>query len=272
MAESIRAQHKAQLKEAYALIKAERRPEASELIAPILAQQPDYIDAWWLAAHASPTLRAAAAACQKVLALQPNHPQARLMLDELRRRMAIEQHLTVEENPRRLAPTRRKARGLPFWVLTLSAIFILIIAIGLIFMVFTGENLGLPVADLFSLDQALPALPIFRSPEEFGAQPKVTRNGTLLVGATHTYRFNVPRMGMVLLVELDFVLMSNEQPAQSARLTTPNGQVLLPIRSIESPNTFTFALPMDGNYELRLLGAPEHKSFYAMSLAIVALN
>lgn len=272
MAETIHAQHKAQLKEAYALIKAERRPEAYELIAPILVQQPDYTDAWWLAAHAAPTLRAAAAACQKVLALQPNHPQARLMLDELRRRMAIEQHLTVEEKPRRLAPTRRKARSVPFWVLTLSALFILIIASGLVIMVFTGENLGLPVANLFSLDQALPSLPIFRSSEEFGAQPKVTRSGTLLVGATHTYRFNVPRMGMVLLVDLDFVLMVGEQPAESVRLVAPNGQVLLPTRSFETPNTFTFTLPVDGNYELRLLGAPEHKSFYAMSLAIVALN
>jgi hypothetical protein len=270
MTETTRAQHKAQLKEAYALIKAERRPEAYELIAPILAQQPDYTDAWWLAAHASPTLRAAAAACQKVLALQPNHPQARLMLDELRRRMAIEQHLTIEEKPRRLAPTRHKTRGAPFWVLALSALFVLIIAIGLLVMVFTGENLGLPVAALFSLDQALPPLPIFRSPEEFGAQPKVTRSGTLLVGATHAYRFNVPRMSMVLLVDLDFVMMNDEQPAESVRLIAPNGQVLLPARSFETPNTFTFALPVDGNYELRLLGAPQHKSFYVLSLAIVA--
>lgn len=269
MTGSLRAQHKAQLKEAYALIKAERRAEAYELIAPVLAQQPDYVDAWWLAAHAAPNLRAAVAACQKVLTLKPDHRPARLMLDELGRRLAVEQHLSTEERPRRLAPKHTTSNRAVYWLLIAGALTALLIAAISSAIVLTGETFGLPVAHLFNFEQSLPPLPVFTSAESLYTQPRVTRTGTLPSGARHLYHFNVPRSNTVLWLEITFRFTESAPLRETVRLLLPSGIATPPRSRAEAPNTLTFFLPVDGVYTLELIGTPNAKSFYTLSLALI---
>ncbi len=271
MSGSLRAQHKAQLKEAYALIKAERRAEAYELIAPVLVQQPDYVDAWWLAAHAAPNLRVAVAACQRVLALKPDHQPARLMLDELRRRMAIEQHLAAEGRLRRPKAQSAKSSRLLSRLLIFGALIALVLAVVSSAVALTGETFGLPIAQLFDLEQTLPALPLATSLEALSSLPKMTRGGTLPVGAKHLYRFNAPRPNIVLQVEVTFRGVESAPPRESVRLLLPNG-ISTPPRNIpEPPNTLSFFLPVSGVYTLELIGTPAAKSFYTLSLLLIDL-
>ncbi|MCS6871745.1 MAG: hypothetical protein RML95_03040 [Anaerolineae bacterium] len=269
MTGSLRVQHKAQLKEAYALIKADRRAEAYELIAPILVQQPDYVDAWWLAAHAAPTLSLAIAACQKVLSLKPDHAPAQLMLEELRRRLAIEQHLSAEEKPRRFAPARPRPNRLLYRFLIATALIALLFAVLSGVVVFTGNTFGLPVAHFFNLEQTLPPLPPFSSIETLNGKPKLTRTATLPIGAKHRYRFDVPRPNTVLWLELTFRLSDSVPLRETVRLLLPSGFVALPRDTAELPNTLTFFLPLQGTYTLEIVGTPNAKSFYTLSLALI---
>lgn len=272
---SLHAQRKAQLREAYALIKAERRAEAYELIAPILAQQPDYIDAWWLAAHAAPTLRAAILACQKVLALKPDHTPAKLMLEELQRRAAIEGQLRASQQARRPTVQRVKPRKTFQKLLLVAALLMLPIAILLSVVVVTGETLGLPIGQLFSFEQNLPTLSIIAVDDTnaFGSPSRVMRFGTLPIGATHSYRFNVPRANTVLWLEVNFIVFRTQKvPQEAIRLRLPSGAVQPPRDTIEAPNTLTFYLPYPGIYTLELVGTPEAKSFYMIGLFLLDLS
>ncbi|MFN7209310.1 MAG: hypothetical protein ACK4P1_02820 [Aggregatilineales bacterium] len=271
MSGNLRAQHKAQLKEAYALIKAERRAEAYELIAPVLVQQPDYVDAWWLAAHAAPNLRVAVTACQRVLALKPDHQPARLMLDELRRRMAVEQHLAAEERPRRPRAQSAKSSRLLSRLLILGALIALVLAVVSSAVALTGETFGLPIAQFFNSEQTLPALPLATSVEALSSLPKMTRNSTLPVGARHVYRFNAPRPNIVLQVEVTFRGVESASPRESVRLLLPNGIATPPRNVPEPPNTLSFFLPVSGVYTLELIGTPAAKSFYTLSLLLIDL-
>jgi cytochrome c-type biogenesis protein CcmH/NrfG len=73
---------RAQLNKASALIKNNQKPRAIALLKPILAQDPNNAEAWWLAAHASPTPDAAIEACRRLLALKPDSEPARRMIVE----------------------------------------------------------------------------------------------------------------------------------------------------------------------------------------------
>ncbi|MBO9309209.1 MAG: hypothetical protein J7551_05440 [Chloroflexi bacterium] len=272
---SLRAQYKVQLKEAYALIKAERRAEAYELIAPILAQQPDYVDAWWLAAHSAPTLRAAMLACQKVLALKPDHAPAKLMLEELSRRATIEERARMLEQPRRPKLQSAKPSKALQKVLLVAALAALPIAIFLGAVVFTGETFGLPIGQLFSFEQDLPALPLIAADESGGlGRPSPTiRAGTLPVGAKHSYRFNAPRANIILQLEVHFLLFRTDKiPREAVRLRLPSGFVQPPRDSAGAPNSISFFLPYPGIYTLELIGTPKTKSFYVMGLFLFDLS
>jgi hypothetical protein len=272
---SLRAQHKAQLREAYALIKAERRAEAYELIAPILVQQPDYTDAWWLAAHSAPTLRAAMLACQKVLALKPDHAPAKLMLEELRRRAAVEEQLKASEQPRRPKLQSAKPRKTLQKVLLVAALLVLPIAILLGIVVFTGETFGLPIGQFFSFEQNLPPLSLIAADESgsFGRPSPMIRVGTLPVGAKHSYRFNAPRANIILQLEVNFLLFrTDKMPREAIQLRLPSGFVQPPRDSIEAPNAISFFLPYPGIYTLELIGTPETKSFYMIGLFLFDLS
>ena len=71
---------RAQLKQAYTLIKAGQKSEAFALLKALTEQQPNDADGWWLTANAAPTPAEAIEACQRVLAINPDYPAAVKML------------------------------------------------------------------------------------------------------------------------------------------------------------------------------------------------
>ena len=73
-----------QLERAYRLIQQERLDEASALLQPLVKQEPNNADAWWLLANAVTEPDDARNALENVLRLTPNHPEARDLLDQLK--------------------------------------------------------------------------------------------------------------------------------------------------------------------------------------------
>src|SRR5438045_1599057 len=78
----------AQLQQAYALIKQGQKADALEILRPILSRQPNNAEGWWMMANAVPSTVDAVLACQKVLALQPDHTEARTRMLELQQQSA----------------------------------------------------------------------------------------------------------------------------------------------------------------------------------------
>jgi tetratricopeptide (TPR) repeat protein len=72
-----------QLEEAYELIQQEQLDEATAFLKPILDDNPDNADAWWLMANAVSEPRDARRALVNVLKNNPRHTKAREMLDKL---------------------------------------------------------------------------------------------------------------------------------------------------------------------------------------------
>ncbi len=73
-----------QLRQAYTLIQQEELDKAISLLEPILAENPDNPDAWWLMANAVSEPDDAFEALSNVLRLDPNHAQARDLLETLK--------------------------------------------------------------------------------------------------------------------------------------------------------------------------------------------
>jgi tetratricopeptide (TPR) repeat protein len=71
------------LSQAYGLIEADQLQEAVDLLRPILAENPNNPDAWWLYAHAITDADDARAALSTVLNLDPNYPEAQRLLELL---------------------------------------------------------------------------------------------------------------------------------------------------------------------------------------------
>ena len=74
------------LERAFKLIKRDETEEAQKIIRPILDEEPDNVDAWWLLAYAVTEPREVREALLNVLKLDPdyaNAPKAREMLDKL---------------------------------------------------------------------------------------------------------------------------------------------------------------------------------------------
>jgi hypothetical protein len=74
------------LEHAFRLIKRDETEEAQQIIRPILDEEPDNVDAWWLLAYAVTEPREVRSALLNVLRLDPdytNAPKAREMLDKL---------------------------------------------------------------------------------------------------------------------------------------------------------------------------------------------
>ncbi len=72
-----------QLKQAYELIRAQKRKEAIALLLPILRVDEDNANAWWLLANALDDPNDAREALQNVLRLRPDHDKARQMLERI---------------------------------------------------------------------------------------------------------------------------------------------------------------------------------------------
>lgn len=72
-----------QLTQAYTLIQNDKLDEAITILKPIVTAQPDNADAWWLMANAVSEPPDAYNALSNVLRLEPNHSQAKELLDGL---------------------------------------------------------------------------------------------------------------------------------------------------------------------------------------------
>ncbi len=72
------------LEEAHALLQAGQKRTALDLLVPIVQDQPNDADAWWLFANATPRARDAELALQHILRLEPHNARAQHMLAQLR--------------------------------------------------------------------------------------------------------------------------------------------------------------------------------------------
>ncbi|NWF69681.1 MAG: tetratricopeptide repeat protein [Chloroflexi bacterium] len=72
-----------QLDRAYQLIEADNLSEARAILGPLVAQEPNNADAWWLYAHALDDPGQARSALQNVLRINPDYPEARSLLETL---------------------------------------------------------------------------------------------------------------------------------------------------------------------------------------------
>ena len=71
------------LNEAYELIEADKLSEAEEILKPILEQEPDNVDAWWLFAHAVTDPETARMSLNQVLRLDNSYEEAQILLNRL---------------------------------------------------------------------------------------------------------------------------------------------------------------------------------------------
>jgi predicted negative regulator of RcsB-dependent stress response len=71
------------LSEAYELIEAENHDQAQAILKPILEQEPDNVDAWWLYAHAVTDPETGRMALNQVLRLDSSYHEAHDLLTEL---------------------------------------------------------------------------------------------------------------------------------------------------------------------------------------------
>lgn len=72
-----------QLQQAYQLIRDGRKPEALQILLPIVRNDKGNADAWWLLANAVSDPVQARKALEQVLRLRPGDEKARRMLDRL---------------------------------------------------------------------------------------------------------------------------------------------------------------------------------------------
>ncbi len=74
---------RAQLKQAYALIKAGDNAAAAALLKPICRANPENVDAWWLLSFALTDENHIRLALEQILKVNPQHEQARQRLEKL---------------------------------------------------------------------------------------------------------------------------------------------------------------------------------------------
>jgi len=99
------------LSEAYELIEADRLVEAEAILKPILADEPDNADAWWLYSYAVTDVETARMALNTVLHLDKDYPGAAELLQTLEEKYPA--HTTAKSDIRKLAPQPPSLPDLP---------------------------------------------------------------------------------------------------------------------------------------------------------------
>lgn len=115
---------RAQIQNAYTLIKAGEKSQAFEMLKPLVKQQPDDAEGWWLIANSAPTPQIAAQACERVLALKPDYMPAVQMLSEYRlveSRNLLDQNKKVEARDLLQRVLDRQPNDAHAWMLMASA-------------------------------------------------------------------------------------------------------------------------------------------------------
>lgn len=274
----LRVHIKAQLRQAYALIKDGQKVEAFDLIRPVLAQQPDNVDAWWLAVYAAPGPREAAFACQKVLTLKPDHWPAQQMLAEQQRQLAISSVLSeVQLDPaqpiplKQVRPTRKRS---PLrQILILLGILVIVMGGFVLVVNLTGNNFGLPIGGAFSGNFELSTTGMLQLAQVDKPVVPLTVYDTLIVGAQHDYRF-YGQADVSLFASVKFSGVGDSLPGESVKLIDPDGYVIASAPDGVGMVGVLYAdLTKSGTYTLRLTGtAGKAQGPYMMQFALARVN
>lgn len=125
-----------QLKRAETLLKEMQTAEVISILKPILGQEPENVEAWWLMARAVPTSTEAIAICQKILELKPDHEQARRMI------ASRQQILAVADARKREQSKKQAPRSRPWMVFLLVGLIGILAGGFLIARSITGRSFG----------------------------------------------------------------------------------------------------------------------------------
>jgi len=119
-----------QLQTARDLIDQKQPREAYATIQAILEREPNNAEAWWLAALTASTTTESAAACQKVLAIAPDHALAQQKLTALQQ--TLSQSLKVKQKQiKRSKPTGKRRIGCVLALVGLAVlVFVLVCIVG----------------------------------------------------------------------------------------------------------------------------------------------
>ena len=246
-----------QLKKAADLLKEAEVARVQGLVRPILAEQPDHVEALWLYARAAPTSAEAIAACQRILTLQPDHGGAQHL-------MTTKQQLAASALAMREA-RRKPSRSRPWMVFGLVGI-ISLLAVGLLAVAFIkGDLLNLSLGpskvtkNLGSLDSGpshgAGILPDMSGGNNPGDNIQIIAD-TLPPEGQHDYEFTASANSFFLAMIIFPAASGN--PGKGVTLLGPNGQIVASGDKAGTGGKGTVfiqaMLPSDGSYTLRLRG------------------
>jgi hypothetical protein len=191
------------LASAYELIEADRLDEARLMLKPILAENIDNADAWWLYAHAVDDPETARTALNNVLRIDPDYPGAAALMStledsypvgapvtaaetdpfatpapasfDLADDLDLEPELDLEDTADNMAPVQAEpANRRPNWLLILILLVLIVVIIVLLLPRGGNEQAALtPTADsvptVDTQGQVAPTIEVVVSPEEAAA-------------------------------------------------------------------------------------------------------
>lgn len=233
-----------------------QRREAYLETKAVVTRQPGNAEAWWLAAQIAPMRSDAIAACQKVLALNPDHAPAQEMFAEQQKFMAesLLQKAKASQRP-------RSKRRVGCW-LGLSVLFGLSLISLYMVMILTGNTFGLPIGAQFNARYDLQGI---------GTKPTI-KGGTLIVGATHDYRFYAGANSVTLILVTFPTVGGN--PGKAVKLYNANNELLAVGNTTSKGSTALSAmLTQSGTYSLRLTGTyGAAQGAYVLQIAVADMG
>lgn len=131
------------LEQAYTLIEGQKLGEARQLLDKILATDKNSADAWWLYAHAVEDPKEAVTALENVTRLDPNHVEAKSLLQSARQKVATtapsDDDFDIDLDDESLAPqddnepdTRRRS-------FIIFGVILVLVALGVIILLFSPK-------------------------------------------------------------------------------------------------------------------------------------
>jgi hypothetical protein len=247
-----------QLKKAADLLQEAEATRVLDLVRPILAEQPDNVEALWLFARATPTSADAIAACQRIRVLQPDHGGAQHLI-------TTKQQLMVSTLAMRQA-RRKPSRSRPWMVFGLVGIISLVVVGLLAIMFIKGDLFNLSLGGPSKVTKKLGSL-ASNSSRGAGILPDMSGGNnpgdniqiiadTLPPDGQHDYEFTASANSFFLAMVIFPAVSGN--PGEGVTLLGPNGQI---VASGDAPGTSSKGtvfiqaeLPANGTYTLRLRG------------------
>ncbi len=269
------------LQEARRLIKAGQKTQALAIVKSVLVNERSNVAAWLLAALAAPDPEEAVVALRVVLKLEPDHPQARELLNRLEAAMAAAMAAVPAAAPAADAPApqsiplvkprRRRGGGLGKNAVTLVVIVLGMLAISSGALVFFLSLTGSSALD--AIDEVIPDLPGQYPTTEASDEYRVIVHdsqiqGIISDGEVIRFRFQ-GRRGTEIFLGLGLMTVPSDADTSGAmELFDPDGyRVLrsgpdaadfslpsLPILDTGNISIIQTSLHMSGNWEMHLIG------------------